>query len=174
MRYPVAQTSFVIRLFVAVILCGLLGFGQVEGSNETLGSLEQTMSERPGWDHDPSEVAYVAARCGALVTMLGGYLKENSSKPKDELNGTRLIERGQLITRSAFYAGMLVKMDAEASLHRSAELIKRYGELISSNKRLYNNVFHEPVESDFKFCMGLENNFIQIVEMFDQAMKSKK
>lgn len=174
MRYPLAQTRFVSRPFMAVILCGLVGFGQAEGSNQPLGSLKQTMSERPGWDHDPSEVAYVAARCGALVTMLGGYLKENSSKPKDELNGSRLIERGELITRSAFYTGMLVKMDAEASLHRSAELVKSYAELISSNKRLYNNIFHEPVLSDFEFCLGLENNFIQIVEMFDQAMKSKK
>lgn len=174
MRYWLAQKSLATRLFEAVILCGLIGFGQAEGSNQSLGSLKQTLSERPGWDNDPSEVAYVAARCGALVTMLGGYLKENSSKPEDELNGSRLIERGELITRSAFYMGMLVKMDAEASLHRSAELIKRYGELISSNKRLYNNVFHEPVESDFEFCLGLENNFIKIIELFDQAIKSKK
>jgi hypothetical protein len=174
MRYWLAKIGLDTRPYVAAIICGLIGFGQAEGSNRSLGSLKQTLTERPGWDNDPSEVAFVAARCGALVTMLGGYLKENSSEPKDKLNGSRLIERGELITRSGFYMGMLVKMDAEASFHRSAELAKSYAELISSNKRLYNNVFHEPVRSDFEFCLGLEGDFIKIVELFDQAIKSKR
>lgn len=112
---------------------------------------------RPNWDMgDTSEVAYVGSRCSALLLATSAFFRENPGKPEDAVTGFQM-----LISSTTFHvvAEKLSKsrgMSDEVISSRKEALLEIYLNKLKENRRLHNNMFHEPILGDMRFCKQTE------------------
>ena len=111
---------------------------------------------RPNWTKDPSEVAYVATRCGALYSPIGSIMAERGSTQQLKEAGEDLTVRGLRISIFGFQLARDSGWAAEIIRERQQFIAEIYWKIISSNRTIHNNMFYGFIENDFKFCSDFE------------------
>ena len=111
----------------------------------------------PNWDWgDTSQAAYVGARCSALLLATSSFFTANPINPEDGSKGFQM-----LISSTTFHVvserlSRSRGMSDEVISSRKAALLDIYIEKLKENRRLHNNMFHEPILGDVSFCKKTE------------------
>jgi hypothetical protein len=150
-------------LYLAELLCVEVRQAQAQGVIDT--SLSSLLSQRANWDDDVSEVAYVAARCGALFIAIGGYFLNNGVSQQNKETANDMLTRATVFNESSIALSGLANMTVEDTIKRGIDINRAYNETMARNKRLINNALHTPVADDLRFCAGHEQNFQKIAQL---------
>jgi hypothetical protein len=126
---------------------------------QQLVPFDQWQARNAKWQDDLSDMSYVGARCSVLFSMVGNYFLLNPGKPEDLETGKSLTGRAKPFLTVSSLIGIRVGMSADALKGRHTTLLEAYSKQLNENKRLHNNLFEEPIFSDFKFCVGNEQLF---------------
>lgn len=117
----------------------------------------------PNWDWgDTSQAAYVGARCSSLLLATSSFFTANPINPEDGPRGFEM-----LISSTTFHivSEKLSKnrgMSDEVISSRKAALLDVYLNNLRENRRLHNNLFHEPIFGDMSFCKQTEPLFKEL------------
>lgn len=138
------------RLFC---ICLLLSVNSVT-SAQTLIPFETWQKSRSGWESDPTEVAYMVFRCGALLDRIGRVFIENGATPEHRTNGQGLVQRADRLLATGAALSLSTGLDETRLLERAKAFFDIYIRQIVENRRLHNDMFEGWVGEDFQFCIG--------------------
>ena len=117
----------------------------------------------PNWDMgDTSQVGYVGSRCSALLLATSAFFIENPGRPEDLLTGLKMAESSETFQVVAERLAVSRRMSKEVLASRKEALLDIYLKKLKENRRLHNNMFHEPMLGDMTFCKQTEPLFNQL------------
>lgn len=156
-------------LFSLIAFVSTLAFGQA------LTPFDQWVRERPEWKKDPSEIAYVAARCSSLELIVGKYISQEGNKPRDIELGKAFIHAGNVYGLVSIKLGDQLGMSNTFVKERHLSLGKFYSNQVAENKKLHNQVIYGDLEKDFNFCADQFQLFNALnTELGSQGQASSK
>ena len=117
----------------------------------TLIPLENYVLERPRWQEDISELAYIGTRCDCLYTVIGNWAVENG-RAKTKSYGKELLSTSEIFRNVSTSLSVATNMNQTSIEKRFEEIINIYVNTVVDNKRLNNNVFEGYVGKDIEFC----------------------
>jgi hypothetical protein len=132
-------------------------------STPPMSTLKSHIAENEGWKSQPSEIAFLALRCGSLFSLVSGYIgNQNTSK------GNALSEKynsiGKTFDLVAYSASINVGMSPENIVGRARVFKDAYVNALKSNKLLHNNAFEGDLADDLSVC---SNSFEFISKLQD-------
>lgn len=130
----------------------LAGLGSLSNA-QTLIPFETWQKSRSDWASDPTEVAYVVFRCGALLDRVGRVFIENGATPEHRTNGHGLVQRADRLLATGSALSLSTGMDETRLLERAKAFFDIYIRQIVENRRLHNDMFEGWVGEDFQFCI---------------------
>ena len=145
-----------------IFLVALLMASTVMAQQKLIPFVEWKKSN-PNWDWgDTSQAAYVGARCSALLLATSSFFTPNPIKPEDGQQGFQM-----LISSTTFHVvseklSINRGMSDEVISSRKAALLDVYLNNLKENRRLHNNIFHEPILGDMRFCKQTEPLFVEL------------
>ncbi len=121
-----------------------------------LEPIESWQSRRPNWLDDTTELSYVATRCAALYGVIGAVFTTKGATEDDKKRGADTVVRSMKL----MYVGSLLAREVggtdEQFARRYRGISEQYGEVVSSNRAIHNNMFHGFIEYDWRFCIDFE------------------
>ena len=122
---------------------------------------------RPNWDSgDTSEPAYVGARCSALLLATSAFFSENPSKPEDVSTGIQMLISSTTFNVVSEKLSKSRGMSDEVISSRKEALLETYLNKLKENRRLHNNMFHEPILGDMRFCKQTEPLYQELYKRY--------
>jgi hypothetical protein len=122
----------------------------------------------PNWDMgDTSQAGYVGSRCSALLLATASFFIENPGSPEDLLTGLKMNMSSETFQVVAERLAVSRRMSKEVLSSRKEALLDIYLKKLKENRRLHNNMFHEPILGDMSFCKQTE-------PLFNELFKSLK
>ena len=121
----------------------------------------------PNWDWgDTSGAAYVGARCSALLLATSSFFTANPINPEDGSKGFQM-----LISSTTFHVvseklSRSRGMSDEVISSRKEALFDIYLNKLKENRRLHNNMFHEPIFGDMSFCKQTEALYQELFKRY--------
>ncbi len=140
------------KLFFPLLLLILAPLSQ-GGNEQSLTPFESWQQSRSEWEKDPTEVAYVVFRCGAIFDVIGRVFVENGVTPEHKANGRGLAERANGLLSTGSFLSFNVGMSEARILERAKAFFEIYTRLVVNNRRLHNDMFNGQVGQDFDFCV---------------------
>jgi hypothetical protein len=117
----------------------------------------------PNWDMgDTSQAGYVGSRCSALLLATSAFFIENPGKPEDLWTGLKMVESSETFQVVAERLAVSRRMSKEVLASRKEALLDIYLKKLKENRRLHNNMFHEPILGDMTFCKQTEPLFNEL------------
>jgi hypothetical protein len=117
----------------------------------------------PDWDMgDVSEVGYVGSRCSALLLATSAFFIENPGKPEHLITGLKMVMSSETFQVVAERLAAKRRMSKEVLASRKDALLDIYTDKLKENRRLHNNMFHEPILGDMGFCKQTEPLFNEL------------
>jgi len=117
----------------------------------------------PNWDMgDTSQAGYVGSRCSALLLATSAFFIENPGSPEDHLTGLKMAMSSETFQVVAERLAVSRRMSKEVLSSRKEALLDIYINKLKENRRLHNNMFHEPILGDMRFCKQTEPLFNEL------------
>ena len=120
----------------------------------------------PQWDNDPSEVAYIGSRCSALLLATSAFFIENPGSPEDHMTGLKMAMSSATFQVVAERLAASRRMSKEVLSSRKDALLDIYIKKLKENRRLHNNMFHEPILGDVGFCKQTEALYQELLKRY--------
>jgi hypothetical protein len=117
----------------------------------------------PNWDMgDTSQASYVGSRCSALLLATSAFFIENPGSPEHLMNGFKMAMSSETFQVVAERLGASRRMSIEVLASRKEAIHDIYIKKLKENRRLHNNMFHEPILGDMSFCRQTEPLFNEL------------
>ena len=117
----------------------------------------------PNWDWgDTSQAAYVGARCSALLLATSSFFTANPINQEDGSTGFQMVISSTVFHVVSEKLSTSRGMSGEVISSRKAALLDIYLNNLKENRRLHNNIFHEPIFGDMSFCKQTEPLFNEL------------
>ena len=111
----------------------------------------------PDWDWgDTSQAGYVGSRCSALLLATSSFFVENPGSPEHLMTGLKMVMSSETFQAVAEKLAANRGMSKEVLSSRKEALRDIYLKNLKENRRLHNNMFHEPILGDMSFCKQTE------------------
>ena len=117
----------------------------------TLIALENYVQERPKWNEDISELAYIGTRCDCLYTVIGSWAVENG-RAQTKLYGKELLATSEIFRNVSTRLSMAANMNQTFIQKRFKEITNIYANTVVENKSVNNFLFEGYVGNDIMFC----------------------
>jgi len=115
---------------------------------------------------DPSELAYIGTRCGALYNVTATYFETNGSA-KDNATVKQLREQARDFMAVSLALNTNVnKMSEEAIVNQARSLSEHYFRLMSDGKRLNNNAFTPALVADMTSCRNELTSYTDLTRRY--------
>jgi hypothetical protein len=144
-----------VKYFLSIIL----SFWFLTSSNAQttiLEPLKEWAEKRQKWSGDPSELAYVATRCGALYSPIGNVFSTLGKNDEDKVRGSDFQARGLQLTMFGHKLAQDQGWDTKNLLERHKTIMEAYYKIVGSNRTIHNNMFYGFIEDDLRFCIEFE------------------
>lgn len=165
-----------INIMKALIFAIALTFSPfvAQAQEKNLQPLNQIMGQRPNWDNEIGEVAYVGSRCSALFFAVGSYFISNGTSPSDKNNGEDLRSRASVLMFASIILGKLSKLEEQDTQNRIKVFLELYTKNMANNKLVLNNALETPIADDLKFCNQYEQNFVKVLQMYESELEKSR
>lgn len=143
---------YIVALTLSSIISATFAQASIEPLSRVVSRINRTTP-------DPSEIAYLGTRCGALYNMIAGYFESNGTAADTPTVNT--MKRG---AEDFNFVGLTLnvtvnKMSDEAILNQGKSLSEYYAKLMSEGKRMNNNALTPVVLADFSVCKNELSGF---------------
>ena len=133
-----------------------------QGKSFELETLRSYAAERPNWEIEVSDIAYISARCTVISYLVGAWVIDNSAPNGDTSIGTELINESKVTQIVAMGFGLKSGMSVESMIKRHKSFLEIYSERMRSNKSIFNNFTRGEITEDLQFCRGSHKYFIAL------------
>lgn len=140
-------------------------------AQQTLVPFVQWERANASWESDTAEVAYVGARCSALFQSIAAFFMSNPGKAEDTTTGLNLLVSSVMFNDVAENFASKRGMSTEVITTRQKALTEIYVTRMKENRSVHNNMFHEPVLGDVKFCRKSEALYQELSKRIDNKNK---